>query len=161
MIGLERNSDIVKNGLLRAAASISQSGAPTSSVWTPTQVPSPAPVATMSSRCSRKNRGSTIRPVTSDSAYRPVYWVASNTDDAHYYVKMANYGTARKSVTIMLPDASVSSASLQMLGGGAMQSNFPLKVTITTQTSSVSVGASGGYTVSLPSYAVVVLILGP
>lgn len=98
------------------------------------------------------NRGSTILPVTSDSAFGPVYWVASVAGST-YYVKMANYGSTEETVIIDIEDTN--SGTLQLLSGGELDSNYPHNVTITTQTSDVS--GSGYFTVNLPPWAVAVL----
>lgn len=99
------------------------------------------------------NRGSTILPVTSDSAFGPVYWVASVSDSGTYYVKLANYGSSTENVTINIEGATAG--SLELLSGGELVSNYPHDVSITTSTTSVS--GSGSFAVDMPAWAVAVL----
>ena len=100
------------------------------------------------------NRGSTVLPVASDSAFGPVYWVASN-EGSSYYVKMANYGNTTESVTINIEGTTFG--VLEMLSGGELTSNFPNNVSVSTVTSKVS--GSGRFAISLPAWAVAVLIV--
>ena len=108
------------------------------------------------------HRGSTVLPVTSDTAFGPVYWVASQTSASSptYYVKLANYGSTSQSVTIKIPSASLStSATLFTVSGAATQENYPLDVTVLPVTSTVTGTASDGYTLTLPAWGVGVLTL--
>jgi len=98
------------------------------------------------------NRGTTILPVTSDTAFGPLYWVASNAGSTHY-VKLANYGSSSESVTVNI--AGTKSGQLQLLSGAELGSNYPNNVTITTQTSSIS--GSGSFTFTIPAWGVAVL----
>lgn len=91
-------------------------------------------------------------PVTSDTAFGPVYWVASVADGT-YYVKLANYGSESQTITINID--GTTSGNVQLLSGGELVSNYPHNVSITTQTSSVS--GSGSFTVDMPAWAVAVL----
>lgn len=107
-----------------------------------------------------QNRGDTILPVTSDSAFGPVYWVASSKSDSTYYVKMANYGSSAQTVTVKLPSVAVSApATLTLLSGGELVSNYPGMVSITPQTSSIEGTASEGYSLSIPAWGVAVLAI--
>jgi alpha-N-arabinofuranosidase len=104
------------------------------------------------------NRGTTILPVTSDSAFGPVYWVASSKSDGTYYVKLANYGSSAASVTVKFSGATFSSfASLMLLSGPQLTSNYPGIVSITPQTSTVAGSSSDGYAISIPAWGVAVL----
>lgn len=90
--------------------------------------------------------------MTSDTAFGPVYWVAS-VDESTYYVKMANYGSTEESVATNIEGAK--SGTLQLLSGGELDSDYSHNVTITPQKSEVS--GSGSFNVTLPAWAVVVL----
>ncbi|OKL61374.1 putative alpha-L-arabinofuranosidase A [Talaromyces atroroseus] len=154
MIGLERNSDIVK------AASF----APVLehfdlAEWSPDLYgldSSPGSLTGSTSYYVQKmfstNRGTAILPVTSDTGFGPVYWVASVAGST-YYVKLANYGSSAETVTVEIE--GTSSGKLEMLSGGEFISNYPHNVSISTQTSDVS--GSGSFTISLPAWAVGVL----
>ena len=161
MIGMERNSDIVKMASFAPLLEHFDLAE-----WSPDLMgfnSTPGTITGSTSYYVQKlfstNRGDTILPVTSDSDFGPVYWVASSTSSGTYYVKLANYGTSTESVTIKIPGASTGSASLQMLSGAATQSNYPLDVTVTPQISTPSGSADDGLTISMPAYAVAVLIL--
>lgn len=104
------------------------------------------------------NRGDTILPVTSDSAFGPVYWVASSKSDSTYYVKMANYGSSSQTVSVKFSSITLSpSATLTLLSGGELVSNYPGMVSITPQTSTISGSASEGYSFSIPAWGVAVI----
>lgn len=90
--------------------------------------------------------------MTSDTAFGPVYWIAS-VDEWTYYMKMANYGSAEESVTINIEGAK--SGTLQLLSGGELGSNYPHNVTINPQKREVS--GSGSFNVTLPAWTVAVL----
>jgi alpha-N-arabinofuranosidase len=98
------------------------------------------------------NRGSTILPVTSDTGFDPVYWVAS-VDESTYYVKLANYGSTEESITIDIEGKTAG--TVHLLSGGELGSNYPHNITITPQTSDVS--GSGSFNLTLPAWAVAVL----
>lgn len=106
-----------------------------------------------------KARGSTILPVSSDTNFNPLYWVASSTTAGTYYVKLANYGTTAQTVTVEIPGATgaSSTANLQTLTGPSTQSNYPLNVTVTPVSTNVTGSASSGWTFSVPGYGVAVL----
>ena len=163
MIGLERNSDVVK---MASFAPLLEHF--NRAEWSPDLFGFDSDPGSLTGSTSyyvqqmfASNRGSTILPVTSDSPFGPVYWVASSKSGGTYYVKMANYGTSTESVTVSIPNVAVGSAEVQMLSGGATQSNFPLNVTVTPQSRSIQPGDEGGYTVSMDPYSVAVLILSP
>nr|QEI10540.1 GH51 alpha-L-arabinofuranosidase [Evansstolkia leycettana] len=154
MIGMERNSDIVK--MASYAPLLEHFNL---AEWSPDLFgldSSPDSITGSTSYYVQKmfstNRGSTILPVTSDAGFGPVYWVAS-VSGSTYYVKLANYGSASETVTINID--GTKSGTLEMLSGAEMGSNYPHNVTITPQTSSVS--GSGSFTVTMPAWAVAVL----
>ncbi|EFX01149.1 alpha-n-arabinofuranosidase a precursor [Grosmannia clavigera kw1407] len=161
MIGLERNSDIVKMASFAPLLEHFDLAE-----WSPDLFGLDSSSGSLTGSTSyyvqqlfASNRGTTIKPVTSDSAFGPVYWVASSTNTGTYYVKLANYGTTTQSVTVKVPGASFGSASLLLLSGNPTASNYPHDVTITPTKSTLSGSASGGYTFSLPEYAVAVVVL--
>ncbi|KAJ5998864.1 glycoside hydrolase [Penicillium sp. IBT 35674x] len=155
MIGMERNSDIVKMASFAPLLEHYDMAE-----WSPDLFgldSSPGSITGSTSYYVQKmfstNRGSTIMPVTSDSAFGPVYWVASVSDTGTYYVKLANYGPSTENVTININGATAG--SLELLSGGELVSNYPHDVSITTSTTSVS--GSGTFTVDMPAWAVAVL----
>lgn len=104
------------------------------------------------------HHGDTILPVTSDSAFGPVYWVASSKSSSAYYVKLANYGNATETVSVKFPDVTLSSAAtLTLLSAGQMVANYPGMVSITPTTSNVTGSASAGYQFEIPAWGVAVL----
>lgn len=161
MIGLERNSDLVK--MASYAPLLEHFDL---AEWSPDLVGLDARPGSLTGSVSyyvqmlfSKARGSTILPVTSDVNFGPLYWIASSTTSGTYYVKLANYGTSEQSVTIKIPGASGVSgaAGLQTLTGASTASNYPLDVTVQPVTGTVSGSAEGGWTFSVPGYGVAVL----
>jgi alpha-N-arabinofuranosidase len=163
MIGLERNSDLVK--MASYAPLLEHFDL---AEWSPDLVGLDARPGSLTGSVSyyvqklfSTARGSTILPVSSDVDFNPLFWVASSTSGSAptYHVKIANYGTEVQSVTVKIPGASGvgSSAGLQTLTGNATQSNYPLDVTVTPVESSVSGSAGAGWTFSVPGYGVAVL----
>lgn len=53
------------------------------------------------------NRGDTIKEVTSDSDFGPVFWCASSKGST-YYVKLANYGQDTQSINVTIPDKTTA-----------------------------------------------------
>ena len=161
MIGMERNSDVVKMASFAPLLEHFDLAE-----WSPDLMgfnSSQGSITGSTSYYVQKmfsaNRGSTILPVDADSAFGPIYWVASATSSGTYHVKLANYGKATESVTIKIPEASVESASLQLLSGSPDASNYPLAVAVSPKTSTPTGNANDGYTFSMPAYAVAVLSL--
>jgi alpha-N-arabinofuranosidase len=161
MIGLERNSDLVK--MASFAPLLEHFDV---AEWSPDLVGLDSTPGSLTGSVSyyvqllfSKARGSTILPVTSDSSFGPLYWVASSTTTSKYYVKLANYGTTTQSVTIKIPQAvGVSNtANLQLLTGPSTASNYPLDVTVQPISSSITGSLSAGWTFSMPAYSVAVL----
>lgn len=102
------------------------------------------------------NRGTTIRAVTSDSGFGPVYWVASINDDTGvYYVKLSNYGNATESVAIAVN--GTSGGTLTLLSGAADESNYPAEVNVSPVTTDLT--GSGSYNISMPAWSVAVVAL--
>lgn len=99
--------------------------------------------------------------MASDSAFGPVYWVASSNSDSTYYVKLANYGSSAQTVTVNIPNVTLSSsATLTLLSGGELVSNYPGIVSVTPQTSTITGSASAGYSFSMPAWGVAVVAVG-
>ncbi|RAH78090.1 glycoside hydrolase [Aspergillus japonicus CBS 114.51] len=155
MIGLERNSDVVKMASFAPLLEHFDMAE-----WSPDLFgldSSPDSITGSTSFYVQKlfstNRGTTILPVTSSADFGPVYWVASVSEDKVYYVKLANYGSTAQNVTVNV--AGTTTGSLELLSGGELVSNYPHDVSITPTTSTVS--GRGSFTVNLPAWAVAVL----
>jgi alpha-N-arabinofuranosidase len=165
MIGMERNSDIVK---MASYAPLLEHW--DLAEWSPDLIGYDARPGSLGGSPSyyvqkmfSRARGSTILPVTSDIGFNPVYWVASSTTSGTYYVKLANYGTAAQSVTIKIPTASAvaSVASLEILTGDPLATNKVFTVQTVPYTITVTGSLAGGWTFSLPAYSVAVLTVLP
>ncbi|KAJ4389575.1 hypothetical protein N0V93_007046 [Gnomoniopsis smithogilvyi] len=160
MIGMERNSDTVKMASFAPLLEHFDMAE-----WSPDLFGINSTVGSITGSSSfwvqnmfSMNRGDTILPVTSDSAFGPVYWVASSKSNSTYYVKMANYGSSEQTVTVKFSSITMSSpATLTLLSGGELVSNYPGIVSITPQTSTVEGSASEGYSFSIPAWGVAVL----
>jgi alpha-N-arabinofuranosidase len=164
MIGLERNSDIVKMASYAPLLEhwdlaewspdlIGYDARPGSICGSPSYY-----VQKMFSRA----RGSTILPVTSDTGFGPVYWVASSTSGGTYYVKLANYGTVAESVTIKIPAGTAAAvASLEILTGDPLATNHVFTTQTVPYTISVTGSATAGWTFTMPAYSVAVLTVLP
>lgn len=104
------------------------------------------------------NRGDTILPVTSDTEFGPVYWVASSKTSSTYYVKLANYGSTAQTVVVKFSGQTfTTSATLTTLSGGQTVANYPGIVSITPKTSTVTGSAANGYSLSIPAWGVAVM----
>ncbi|KAM3075158.1 hypothetical protein ACMFMG_007389 [Clarireedia jacksonii] len=161
MIGMERNSDLVK---MASYAPLFEHF--DMAEWSPDLAGLNADPGSLTGSASyyvqllfSTHRGSTIRPVTSDVNFGPLYWVASSTTAGVYYVKIANYGTTTQNVTVTIPGATgaSSNAALVTFTGPATASNYPLQVTLQPVTSTVTGSATGGWTFNVPGYGVAVL----
>ncbi|KAK6607674.1 alpha-n-arabinofuranosidase a [Botrytis cinerea] len=147
MIGMERNSDIVK---MASYAPLFEHF--DMAEWSPDLAGLNADPGSLTGSASYYvqqlfsiHRGDTILPVTSDAAFGPLYWVASSTKAGLYYVKIANYGTASQNVTVNIPGATGASSSAKLVSftGPATASNYPLDVTLQPVTSTVTGSAAG------------------
>jgi len=163
MIGLERNSDLVK--MASYAPMFEHFGV---AEWSPDLAGLDARPGSLTGSVSyyvqklfSTARGSTILPVTADTDFNPLFWVASSTggNAPTYHVKIANYGTTVQNVTVTIPAAVGVSATagLQTLTGASTASNYPLDVTVLPVEGTVSGSASAGWTFSVPGYGVAVL----
>jgi alpha-N-arabinofuranosidase len=163
MIGLERNSDLVK---MASYAPMMEHF--NMAEWSPDLIGLDSTPGSLTGSVSyyvqkmfSTARGSTILPVTSSVNFGPLYWVASSTSSGTYYVKIANYGTTTESITVTIPGATGLSASvsagLQILTGAATAVNQPLAVAVLPVSDTVTGSATDGWTFSLPGYGVAVL----
>ncbi|KAL5354944.1 glycoside hydrolase superfamily [Aspergillus floccosus] len=157
MIGLERNSDVVK---MAAYAPLLQHFGFTQ--WSPTLYgfdSNPGSITRSTSYYVQQmfstNQGSTILPVNSTAGFGPLYWVASRTNDT-YYVKLANYGEDRQTVYVEVPDTK--SGKLETLSGPRDGYNIPHNVTIQPVTKNVT-GSDGNYTINMTPWSVAVLVV--
>jgi len=161
MIGLERNSDLVK---MASYAPMMEHF--NMAEWSPDLIGLDSTPGSLTGSVSyyvqkmfSTARGSTILPVTSSVGFGPLYWVAGSTSSGTYYVKIANYGTTTESITVTIPKATglSASANLQILTGASTAENQPLDVLVQPVSSTVTGSATGGWTFSLPGYGVAVL----
>ncbi|KXG53792.1 Glycoside hydrolase, superfamily [Penicillium griseofulvum] len=155
MIGMERNSDIVK---MVAYAPLMMHFDFVS--WSPTLYgfnSAPDSVTPTVSYYVQKmfasNKGDTILPVHSSAGFGPVYWVASKTG-SQYYLKLANYGPEHQNVKVSIP--GTKTGKLEMLAGPKYHGDTPGNVQIQTVTTSVFNG-QGNYSISMDPWAVAVL----
>lgn len=100
------------------------------------------------------NRGDTIKEVTSDSSFGPVYWVASSAGNS-YFVKMANYGPDNQDLTISIP--GMNAGKLTIVGNDNPDAyNSDSQTPITPSQSDVT-AENGTFTLKLPAWSVAVL----
>ncbi|KAJ5632362.1 Glycoside hydrolasesuperfamily [Penicillium lividum] len=155
MIGMERNSDIVK--MAAYAPMLEHFGL---IAWSPTLYgfnSTPGSMTLSTSYFVQKmfasNKGDMVLPVNSSADFGPLYWVATKTD-SQYYVKLANYGPEDQNITISILDTS--SGSLEMLAGAQSQGNKPYQLEIEPVTTKVH-SENGTYSVKMDPWAVAVL----
>ncbi|CAG7918492.1 unnamed protein product [Penicillium olsonii] len=157
MIGIERNSDVVKMAAYAPLLQLTNS-----TQWTPNLIAftqSPSMVIETSSYFVQQifsaNRGETIREITSDSQFGPVYWVASNTDET-YYVKLANYGSKTETVSVKI--AGSTKAKLTVVANNdANAANTDTETLVTPVDSELS-GKDGEFSLTLPAWSAAVLV---
>lgn len=99
------------------------------------------------------HRGTTILPVNTTANFGPVYWVASR-DNSTYYVKLANYGEDEQKVHVSVP--ATHSGKLETLSGPRDASNQPHNITIKPMVHNVT-SSAGNFTVDLAPWGVAVL----
>lgn len=102
-----------------------------------------------------ENRGSTIKEVTSDSGFGPVYWVASNSGDT-YYVKLANYGEKSESVRVTVPGAKAGTLSL-VSDSDPNAANTDLEQNLVVPSENKVKSSNGTFTFTMPAWGVGVL----
>lgn len=100
------------------------------------------------------NRGDTIKEVKSDSAFGPVYWVASSASDK-YYVKLANYGSDVQDLSVTI-DGKTSAKLTVLADDDPNASNTPEETPVVPVDSSVT-AQDGVFSFSLPAWSVAVL----
>ncbi|KAL4891408.1 Arabinosidase A [Aspergillus ambiguus] len=156
MIGLERNSDVVK---MAAYAPLLQLVNATQ--WTPDLISftqNPEMVIDSTSYYVQQmfsvNRGDTIREVTSDSAFGPVYWVASSAGSS-YYVKLANYGADTQDISVSIP--GMTSGKLTVVADNDPEAYNSDSQTLVTPSESAIEPSNGQFSFTLPSWSVAVL----
>ncbi|TGO53481.1 hypothetical protein BOTNAR_0294g00120 [Botryotinia narcissicola] len=163
MIGMERNSDIVK---MASYAPLFEHF--DMAQWSPNLAGLNADPRSLTGSASyyvqqmfSVHRGETILPVTSDVGFGPLYWVASSTTAGTYYVKIANYGIATQNVTVDIPGATGASSSAKLVSftGAPTASNYPLNVTLQPVTSTVTGSAAGGWTFNVAAYGVAIITI--
>ncbi|BCR98392.1 uncharacterized protein AKAW2_40075A [Aspergillus luchuensis] len=155
MIGLERNSDVVK---MAAYAPLLQHFGYTQ--WSPTLFgfdSSPDSLTPSTSyyvqRMFSTNRGDTILPVNTTATFGPLYWVASRTNST-YFVKLANYGPKNQSVRVKVPHTKTG--HVEMLYGSQNATNYVHNITVQPTVKNVT-SSSGTYSVDMPPWGVAVL----
>ncbi|TGO61170.1 hypothetical protein BCON_0029g00110 [Botryotinia convoluta] len=163
MIGMERNSDIVK---MASYAPLFEHF--DMAQWSPDLAGLNADPASLTGSASyyvqqmfSVHRGETILPVTSDVGFGPLYWVANSTTTGVYYVKIANYGTATQNVTVDVPGATGASSSAKLVSftDPPTASIYPLNVTLQPVTSTVTGSAAGGWTFNVAAYGVAIITI--
>ncbi|GAB7349405.1 hypothetical protein MBLNU459_g8522t1 [Dothideomycetes sp. NU459] len=155
MIGLERNSDVVKMACY--APMLEHAGL---QQWTPDLIGFDAAHGVTRStsyfvqQMFASNRGDTILPVRADAPFGPVYWVASSAG-SRTIAKLANYGAAAQMVTVAV--AGKTTASVTQISGQAAESNTPGRENVVSHTWDIS-GRNGVFEISLPAWSVSVLV---
>ncbi|KKK14377.1 hypothetical protein ARAM_000093 [Aspergillus rambellii] len=157
MIGLERNSDVVK---MAAYAPLLQHFGFTQ--WSPTLIgfdSSPGSLTPSTSYFVQKmfstNQGTTVHAMNSTAGFGPLYWVATSTN-ATYQVKLANYGADDQAVHVRVP--GTKAGRLEMLSGPKEASNLPHNVTITPVVTDIT-GDRETYTFRMPPWGVAILVV--
>ncbi|KAJ5111611.1 hypothetical protein N7532_002146 [Penicillium argentinense] len=157
MIGLERNSDVVKMAAYAPLLQLTNS-----TQWKPNLIAfsqAPSHVVKTTSYYVQQmfsaNRGATIKEVKSDSPFGPVYWVASTGNDA-YYVKLANYGSTGQEVSISIPEKG--NGKLTMIANDDPNAaNTDSENPVSPVESDVT-ATQGNFTIKLPAWSVAVLV---
>ncbi|KAJ5106074.1 hypothetical protein NUU61_003421 [Penicillium alfredii] len=156
MIGLERNSDVVKMAAYAPLLQLTNS-----TQWKPNLIgytQSPTGLVETSSYFVQEmfsvNRGDTIKKVTSDLSFGPVYWVASSAKDA-YFVKLANYGSKTQDISIAISGKNQGKLTV-VADDDAKAANTDTETPIAPTDSTVS-AKDGKFTFTLPAWSVAVL----
>ncbi|KAJ5733607.1 Arabinosidase A [Penicillium malachiteum] len=157
MMGMERNSDLIKMASYAPLLQLVNS-----TQWTPNLIPftqSPDNVVETTSYYVQQmfsvNHGDTIKEVTSDSAFGPVYWVASSASDSSYFVKLANYGSDTQDLSVSI--SGLSTAKLTVVGDDDPNAaNTPDESPVVPVESTLS-SSNGTFTFTLPAWSVAVL----
>ena len=99
-------------------------------------------------------RGDTIHEMTSDSAFGPVYWVASSAGDK-YYVKLANYGAESQEITVSI--SGKTGGKLTVLADSDPKAFNSDTQTLVTPSETDVKATDGKFTFTLPAWSVGVL----
>ncbi|KAK2804244.1 hypothetical protein FQN51_002333 [Onygenales sp. PD_10] len=161
MIGMERNSDIVKT---EAYAPVLRHLSGTQ--WTPDMIEfnnNPDGVVLSTSYYAHQIfsifRGHTILKVETDRPFGPVYWVASKSNTG-YIVKLANYSGDEQSITIIFDDdLDGNSGVLHVVSGLPDSRNVYGDIQVTPSQEDVD-NDGGKFEVVLPGWSVGVLAIG-
>ncbi|KAJ5707457.1 hypothetical protein N7488_007258 [Penicillium malachiteum] len=157
MMGMERNSDLIKMASYAPLLQLVNS-----SQWTPNLIPftqSPDNVVETKSYYVQQmfsvNHGDTIKEVTSDSVFGPVYWVAFSASDSSYFFKLANYGSEIQDLSVSI--SGLSTAKLTVVGDDDPNAaNTPEESPVVPVESTLS-SSNGTFTFTLPAWSVAVL----
>ncbi|KAJ5998410.1 Arabinosidase A [Penicillium sp. IBT 35674x] len=157
MIGMERNSDLIKMASYAPLLQLTNS-----TQWTPNLIPftqSPNVVIETTSyyvqQMFASNLGDTVKEVTSDSAFGPVYWVASSAGDSSYFVKMANYGSDTQNLSVTID--GTTTAKLTVVGDDDANAANTVDETPVAPVESTLTASEGTFTFTMPAWSVVVL----
>lgn len=103
------------------------------------------------------HRGTTILPITSDTPFRPVFWVASLNPNPipTYHVKLANYGPVPQPMTITIP--GTTKGGIVSFSGPERKENIYGQTMIKPMMMDVEGGEGGVYMFDMPAWSVMVL----
>ncbi|KAJ5651778.1 Arabinosidase A [Penicillium longicatenatum] len=157
MIGMERNSDLIKMASYAPLLQLTNS-----TQWTPNLIPftqSPNVVIETTSyyvqQMFASNLGDTVKKVTSDSAFGPVYWVASSANDSSYFVKLANYGSDTQDLSVTID--GMTTAKLTVVGDDDANASNTVDETPVAPVESTLTASDGTFTFTMPAWSVAVL----
>ncbi|KAJ5538778.1 Arabinosidase A [Penicillium frequentans] len=157
MIGMERNSDLIKMASYAPLLQLTNS-----TQWTPNLIPftqSPNVVIETTSyyvqQMFASNLGDTVKEVNSDSAFGPVYWVASSAGDSSYFVKLANYGSDAQDLSVTIN--GTTTAKLTVVGDDDANAANTVDETPVAPVESTLTASDGTFTFILPAWSVAVL----
>jgi len=158
MIGLERNSDVVK--MASYAPLLERLN---HQQWTPDLVQyssNPLDLTLSTSYYTQQlfsaNRGSTILPVSADTGFGPVYWVASRNDaTGQFFVKLANYGASAQALAVTVPGAAAGTWTV-LTGPSASAINVNRDAVVVPVAHAIA-GSAGVFAFTMPAWSVVVL----
>lgn len=101
------------------------------------------------------NLGDTVKEVTSDSAFGPVYWVASSAGDSSYFVKLANYGSDTQDLSVTID--GMTTAKLTVVGDDDANAANTVDETPVAPVISALTSSNGTFTFTMPAWSVAVL----
>lgn len=157
MIGMERNSDIVKMACYAPLLEHFDLAE-----WSPDLIGYDAENGVTKStsyfvqQMFASNRGDTILPVTSDTGFGPVYWVASSASSTgKTFVKLANYGDEAATVDVTI--AGATAGQLTQMSGESTESNYSGQENVVSSVAEASLIGNGTFSLQLPAWSVSVL----